>query len=69
MKILWCEPFNKRSAAKAKEIYPKANVSTRGFVMPAPQLAKYAGIAEGGDKMLYGVGLAGKRNHWIAVCE
>ena len=37
--------------------------------MSAPQLAKKLGIMQGGELFVYGVGLNGVRNYWIAVCE
>lgn len=69
MKIIYASPFNKRSVKYVKNSFPKANITTRGFVMTAPLLAKNLGIVQGGELFIYGVGLKGGRNYWIAVCE
>lgn len=69
MKIIYASPFNKRSVRYVKNNFPKANITARGFVMTAPQLAKSLGIVQGGELFVYGVGLKGTRNNWIAVCE
>lgn len=69
MRIVYASQFNKRTIKYINSNFPKANVTTRGFVMSAPQLAKKLGIMQGGELFVYGVGLNGVRNYWIAVCE
>ena len=69
MRIVYASPFNKRTIKYIKDKFPKANITTRGFVMSAPQLAKKLEIMQGGELFVYGVGLNGTKNHWLAVCE
>lgn len=69
MRILYAAPYNKRTIKYIKNEYSKVNVTTRGFIQSALDLAKSIDIAQGGNLMLYGVGLSGKRNYWLAVCE
>ncbi len=69
MRILRVWPYHKKNLSEISVSYPKANVSTRSFPLQAPQLAKTLKIQEGGDLMLYGLSLCGKRQYYIVVCE
>lgn len=51
-------PFNKREIKTVKSLYPKINVITRNFPLPAPELVKKLNVKEGGDNMLFGATLA-----------
>lgn len=61
--------YDKRGIKEVKASYPIINVSTRSFPLTPPQLVKTLGIKEGGETMLYGVTLPGKRRYYMLVCE
>lgn len=49
------EILSDRSLRSIAREYPKINVSTRNFIISAPELAKRLRVKEGGDMRLYGV--------------
>ncbi len=53
--IIDIQPFSKQGIKAVAAKYPKINVATRNFPLPAPQLASKMKIKEGGDMMLFGL--------------
>lgn len=49
------EPLSDKALRSIAREYPKINVSTRNFIISAPELVKRLRVKEGGTMMLYGV--------------
>lgn len=60
MKIERVEKFNDKNIREIGKAISEANVTTRNFIISAPELAKRLKIKEGGEKRIYGTRAAGK---------
>ena len=55
-------PFSSHVVKRLPRLIPKANISTRNFVLTADQLRKKTGIKDGGDIFLFGASVKGEGN-------
>lgn len=63
------ETMSDRSLRMLSKEYPKINVSTRNFIISAPELARRLRIKEGGLLRLYGVRCGEKATLAVVVCR
>ncbi len=55
MRVERVEPLNDKALKSISRDYPMANVTTRNFIISAPELARRLKIKEGGSTRIYGV--------------
>lgn len=55
MRIERAEPLSDKTLRSIAKDYPQANVTTRNFIISAPELAKRLKVKEGGTTRIYGV--------------
>jgi hypothetical protein len=67
-KVIKVWSINKKELVKLKKQVPKANISTRNFLLKPEELKKKIGIADGGDTYLFGCTLADE-SKVIIQCE
>lgn len=69
MRIERAEPLSDKALRSIAKDYPQANVTTRNFIISAPELARRLKVKEGGTTRIYGVRAGAKGALMVVVAS